>query len=118
MPQIFNKIGRDKIRENLFESGFELIKKFGFKKTSIADISRNAGIATGTFYNFFPSKEEFVYELVIYKRNLTKNMFENLIAHGKISKETFRQYLREVYLSDNNIFDYLNDKDIAMLNTR
>ncbi|MFI3202326.1 MAG: TetR/AcrR family transcriptional regulator [Eubacteriales bacterium] len=118
MPQIFHKIGRNKIQENLFDAGFKLIKKYGLKKTSIADISCNAGIATGTFYNFFPSKEEFIYQLIIYKRNIAKMDFETLVANGKIDKETFRKYLRKVYLSDDNVFDYLDDKDIAMLNTR
>lgn len=118
MPQIFDKIGRDKMREQLLETGFQLIRKYGLKKTSISDVARTAGIATGTFYNFFPSKEEFVYQIVLYKRNIVKVYFESLVKNGKIDKESFRQYLRNVYLSDNNIFDYLSDVEVSMLNAR
>ena len=53
MPQIFDEAGREKVRVLLLESGFELIKTYGLKKTSISDITKRAGIATGTFYNFF-----------------------------------------------------------------
>ncbi|MFV0362452.1 MAG: TetR/AcrR family transcriptional regulator [Suipraeoptans sp.] len=118
MPQIFDKIGRDKVREQLLEAGFQLIKQYGLKKTSVSDIAKAAGMATGTFYNFYPSKEEFVYQIVLYNRGIVKGYFENLIKDGKISKEDFRQYLRKIYLSDNNIFDYLNDDEISMLNAR
>lgn len=118
MPQIFDKIGREKVREQLLEAGFELIKQYGLKKTSIGDIAKKAGIATGTFYNFFTSKEEFVYQIVLYKRAIIKGYYDDLIKGGKIGRETFRKYLREIYLSDINIFDYLDDSEIAVLNAR
>lgn len=112
MPQIFEKIGREKVREQLLEAGFLLIKQYGLKKTSVSDI------ATSTFYNFFPSKEEFVYQLVLYKRSIVKGYFDELISEGKADKEQFRQYLRKIYLSDNNVFDYLSESEIEMLNAR
>lgn len=118
MPQIFDKIGRDKVQENLLDAGFQLIKTQGYKKTSIADIAGKVGIATGTFYNFFPSKEEFLYQLVIYKRSMVKEQFQNLIAEGKIGKEIFRQFLRENYFADNHVFDSLNEKEIGVLSEK
>lgn len=118
MPQIFDKVGREKVREQLFEAGFQLIKLYGLKKTSVADISKKAGIATGTFYNFFPSKEEFIYQLMLNRQAIVKKYFDELIVGGKADKEHFRQYLRNVYFSDYNIFDYLNESELNMLIAR
>lgn len=118
MPQIFDKIGRDKVRQQLLEAGFQLIKQYGMKKTSIADIAKATGMATGTFYNFFSSKEEFIYQIVLHKRAIVKDKFDSLIINGKIGREDFRKYLQEIYISDNNIFDYLNESEIAVLNAR
>lgn len=118
MPQIFDKIGRDKVREQLLETGFQLIKQYGLKKTSVADISKKAGIATGTFYNFFQSKEEFVYQLVLYKRSFIKNSFQEITADGKADKESFRQFLRKIYLADNDVFEYLSESEVEMLKAR
>lgn len=118
MPRVFENIGRDKVREQLLEQGFQLIKQHGLKKTSVSDIAKNAGIGTGTFYNFFASKEEFVYQIVLYKRNIVKEFLNNLMKNGKLDKKAFRSYLLEIYLSDHNIFDYIDDSEIAMLNTR
>lgn len=118
MPQIFDEAGREKVRINLLESGYELIKNHGLKKTSISDIATSAGIATGTFYNFFKTKEEFVYQIVIYKRNQSKNMLFGLAKKGKIDKKHFKKYLTMLYTSDNNIFEYLSDSEIAQLKAR
>ena len=118
MPQIFDDISREKVRCLLLDNGFELIKTYGLKKTSISDITKKAGIATGTFYNFFSTKEEFVYQIVLYKRNAVKEKLTALMKNNKLNKQTFRQYLEEVYLSDNNIFQYLDDREIAQLQAR
>ena len=118
MPQIFDKIGRDKVRTQLLETGFELIKQYGLKKTSVSDIAKKSGIATGTFYNFFPSKEEFVYQLVLYKRQSVKAAFDELTAEGKVDKERFRIFLRKLYFDDNDVFQYLSDEEIDILRSR
>ena len=118
MPQIFDKVGRDKVRIQLFETGFELIKQHGMKKTSVSEIAKKTGIATGTFYNFFPSKEEFIYQLVVYKRQSVKEAFEELTANGKADREQFRKYLRRIYLEDNDVFQYLSDEEINILRSR
>ena len=118
MPQIFDKVGRDKVRIQLLETGFELIKQHGMKKTSVSEIAKKTGIATGTFYNFFPSKEEFIYQLVVYKRQSVKEAFEELTAEGKADREQFRRYLRRIYLEDNDVFQYLSDEEINILRSR
>ena len=118
MPRIFDESGRERVQEQLLEAGFDLIKQYGLRKTSISDIAQKAGIATGTFYNFYKSKEEFVYQIVLYKRNVVKGYFETLIKSGNANRKGFRDYLRVIYHSDNNIFDYLNESEMAILNAR
>ncbi|MCR4788871.1 MAG: TetR family transcriptional regulator, partial [Lachnospiraceae bacterium] len=49
MPQIFDETGRERVRILLLENGFDLIKTHGLKKTSISDVTKRAGIASGTF---------------------------------------------------------------------
>ncbi len=118
MPQIFDEAGREKVKNLLLDNGFELIKRHGLKKTSISDVTKKAGIATGTFYNFFKNKEEFVYQIVLYKRNISKELFSKLSSDGKMDKEAFRKYIITLYASDNNIFEYLDDSEISQLKAR
>ena len=118
MPQIFDDEGREKVRLLLLQNGFDLIKTHGLKKTSINDFTKRVGIAAGTFYNFFKTKEEFVYQIVLYKRSESKKLLDQMSGSKKMDANTFRKYLTTLYTSDNNIFTYLNESEIAQLKAR
>jgi len=45
-------------KKDIFNCGKELFSAKGFKDTNVSDITKEAGIAVGTFYNYFPSKEK------------------------------------------------------------
>lgn len=51
-------------REKLLDAAEEIFGTHGFHGTSIVDITRAAGVAMGTFYVYFPSKEAIFVELV------------------------------------------------------
>jgi AcrR family transcriptional regulator len=52
-------------REAILTSAHEAFERFGFKKTSIEDIARAAGVAKGTVYLAAPSKAELFYEVLL-----------------------------------------------------
>ena len=56
MPR-FSELERERIRQKLMVEGERLFTTFGIKKVSIDEIVRASGIAKGTFYAFYPSKE-------------------------------------------------------------
>ncbi|HUX22769.1 MAG TPA: TetR/AcrR family transcriptional regulator [Spirochaetia bacterium] len=58
MPKIFSDHDREVIRQTLIEVGRANFLRFGLRKTSVEQIAAAAGIAKGTFYNFFESKED------------------------------------------------------------
>ena len=119
MPQIFDEAGREKLRIQMLENGFQLIKRFGLKKTSISDVTKASGIATGTFYNFFKTKEDFVYQIILYKRMQSKAELTALLgADGMLDREGFRTFLRTIFFADNNIFEYLSPDEVKMLYAR
>ncbi len=49
----------------LFNCGKELFSRNGFKDTNVSDITKTSGIGTGTFYNYYSSKEELFMELYL-----------------------------------------------------
>jgi AcrR family transcriptional regulator len=52
-------------KAKILDSGKELFSTQGFKDTNVADITKKAGIATGTFYLYYPSKEELFMEIYL-----------------------------------------------------
>lgn len=63
MPK-FTEAEREIIRGKLLEKGREIFAMYGLKKTSVDDLVNACGIAKGSFYKFFNSKEELYFELV------------------------------------------------------
>src|SRR5262245_42113156 len=51
------------VRSDLLTAAAQLFARRGFSEVAIADIARAAGVATGTFYRYFPSKDEVMVRL-------------------------------------------------------
>lgn len=53
----------EKTRSRLLESARRLISERGFDHVSVEDITKDSGVAKGTFYHYFECKEKVVAEL-------------------------------------------------------
>jgi AcrR family transcriptional regulator len=104
----------------MLDNGFSLIKRFGLKKTTIEDVTRASGVAKGTFYNFFKTKEEFVYQIIIYKRRLIKARYAEMVSENDnvVDRALLRDMLYKIINGDYNLVTYLNRDDMAMLTAR
>ena len=51
-----------KTREKILKTAIELIGENGYKKTSMSKIAKKAKIGEATIYNYFPTKEDILYE--------------------------------------------------------
>jgi AcrR family transcriptional regulator len=60
MPRAFNENERAKIRERLIAAGKKSLNRSGTRLLVVDDIAREAGISKGSFYSFFPSREDFI----------------------------------------------------------
>ena len=58
MGKAFSDEEKGAVRTAIMDAGFERFRTQGVRAARIEDICRDAGIAKGTFYAFFPSKEE------------------------------------------------------------
>lgn len=56
MPK-FSDMEKEMIQQKLMQEGERLFTLFGIKKVSIDEIVKATGIAKGSFYSFYPSKE-------------------------------------------------------------
>lgn len=50
-------------KAEILKCGRELFSANGFKDTNVSDITKKAGIAAGTFYLYYPSKDELFMEI-------------------------------------------------------
>ena len=74
-------------------AALKLFTERGFHGTSTAQISKNAGVATGTLFNYFPTKEDLINSLYFeVKGNLGHSMGVGLEA-----ETTFQDKLKRIW---------------------
>ncbi len=77
----------------IMEAALKLLTERGFHGTSTAQISKDAGVATGTLFNYFPTKEDLINSLYFeVKGNLSHAMAKDLEAES-----TFQDKLRKIW---------------------
>ncbi len=51
-------------RKRIVDKAWELIAKNGYEETKVEDITRKLGISKGSFYTYFETKDELLYEIL------------------------------------------------------
>ena len=114
----FTNEERVAIREKLISAGYEISSDCGIKKMTIAMIAGSAGVAVGSFYNFFSSKEEFVVALISETETKAMNkMTANFSKNGTITLKKFLEVFRENFKPENNFFLNIRLDDWVWLKT-
>lgn len=54
----------DAVKARLFQAAAEIVGRLGYAEASIARITERAGVAQGTFYNHFPSRQALLDDLL------------------------------------------------------
>src|SRR4030042_1760819 len=114
MPRGFSSDERDRVRQKIIDVGLELFGKFGIRKTNIEDITKHCGIAKGTFYLFFPSKEQlFLHIFTAVSAEMHQSLFKTLLASRVPPKEKLKTFLRAQYqaIGKNPIFNIVFNKE-------
>ncbi len=68
------------VRNSLLNNGLDLFRRRGVESTTIEEITQAAGVAKGTFFNHFPSKDALLYDFM---QAETDRRIEAAIAAGR-----------------------------------
>jgi len=79
-------------RTAILEAALKLFTERGFHGTSTAQISKDAGVATGTLFNYFPTKEDLINSLYFeVKGDLSRSMGKEIEAQNTF-KDKLKKY--------------------------
>lgn len=94
MPKGFTNEERAHITERLITEGERMFGRYGLKKTSVEEISAAAGIAKGSFYSFFSSKEELFMQAMERREREFRQRFMKKVEEATLTpKEQLRELL-------------------------
>lgn len=101
-------------KTDIYNCGKKLFSSKGFKETNISDITKAIGIAVGTFYNYFASKEKLFLEIFLEENvKLKKNIMESIDLNDeplKLLKELMT--LNIIGMNSNPILREWYNKDV------
>jgi len=89
-------------KKAIFESTLELIKDNGFHGTPMSMVAKEAGVAAGTIYHYFDSKERLMCELYSY----VKRRVIEAVRDGDTPELPYRERFFEIWL---NLFYFYRD---------
>ncbi|MDO4355365.1 MAG: helix-turn-helix domain-containing protein [Clostridia bacterium] len=120
MPSIFSQEDRDRIRAQLLDKGRAMMLERGITKTNIDELAESVGIAKGTFYHFFPSKQAFILEIIRAYQAEKLAQLKQLVA-DKRAKLTIAEALawyRTLYLPQEDPLFQVSRKDMDWIRAR
>lgn len=95
MPRGFSDREKHLIRKTLLEKGRELFAVYGLKKTSIAELCKQVGIALGSFYSFYESKEALYFEIMEIEEDIMKKrLFSELLPLESHPRDYLKHLLK------------------------
>ena len=80
-------------RKKIVDKAWELFAKNGYKETKVEDITKNLGISKGSFYTYFATKDELLYEVLgKIKKEINRNL-ENINVN-QVPEKVLEDYVK------------------------
>lgn len=116
MPIAFTDEEMKLIRTKLITAGIRLSRWLGLHKMSIEKLTEAVGIAKGSFYLFFGSKEDFILEIARYTGEETqKLLISKLNGRSQMSAHEFIEFFDEYLHSEFDVMSRLTVNDFLWL---
>ena len=113
MARSFTEREKENIKRSLRESCKQSWTQYGYKKTSVDDLCKQAGISKGAFYLFFESKEALFCEVLCsVQEHICNAALEVIEKHrgkygvAKALKLIYREYDKNNFLYDSDSTDF------------
>lgn len=74
-------------REIIVETAEKSFQSFGFEKTTMDDIAKEAGYSKATLYVYFKNKEEIFNHILLKGMNILKNSFHDVVNSDKSTED-------------------------------
>lgn len=116
MPTGFTQEQQEAIREQLFTAGIQLIAQYGLQRTTINKLTQKCGIAKGSFYLFYASKEDYILALSEYTAKKTGQMLQQRLAgRTQMPAREFFAFYKEYLYSDYDLMGKMDLNDFLWL---
>lgn len=98
--------GKDEVREQLVQSARQVFARYGFKKTALDDIAREARKGKSTIYYYFKSKDDIFKAVIDAEAEIREKTIEDQISAIEDPQQKLKTYIYVRMLSLKNVGNY------------
>lgn len=98
--------GRDEVREQLIQAARLVFARYGYKKTALDDIAREARKGKSTIYYYFKSKDEIFKAVIDTEAKIRKEAIDEQISSIEDPKQKLKTYIYVRMLSLKMVVNY------------
>ena len=111
MPKTFSNHEREAIKTAMRNTMLELLKKKSIRQITVDDIAKGANIAKGSFYSFYKTREEFLWEIMKMNERAMYDKVAQILSGDMVDKRATANRLFTAYLSMSSVLFYISDAD-------
>jgi AcrR family transcriptional regulator len=89
---------REKKRRRIIESATDLFIRHGYRKTSVEDVARWAGVAKGTVYLYFGSKAEILLQAIVEEKKRYIERLKPILAPEVPPKDRLKKWIELAFV--------------------
>lgn len=116
-PRALSEQEKDHQRQKLMTRARELVLAHGIRRVSVDDIVKAAGMAKGSFYHYFVSKEDLMMQLVweIYQGFISQAQAVIQASGPENLRQNVAEFIRAILSEPDKIFFFDNHEDLEAL---
>lgn len=99
-------IGKDEVREHLVQAARQVFMRYGFKKTALDDIAKEARKGKSTIYYYFKSKDEIFKAVIEAESEIRNQTIDDQVSAVEDPQEKLRTYIFVRLLSLKKVDNY------------
>lgn len=102
--------------ENIKKAAMKLLTEHGFGNTTIAHISKKAGVSQGYLYRHYKSKEELIKDLIETRAKYLRNLLHDILENSKDISEITNKFISTIFDETNANPSYAKFASSIVLN--
>lgn len=105
------RLKKDLRKEQILKVAHEIFTRYGYKKTTLDDISRAVRKGKSSLYYYFDSKEDLFYDVVLKDADVLKRELESVVLRNIDPVEKLRDYIMTKLTISRDLVEFYHSSD-------
>ncbi|MBK5202297.1 MAG: TetR/AcrR family transcriptional regulator [Prolixibacteraceae bacterium] len=105
------RLKKDLRKEQILKVAHEIFTRYGYKKTTLDDISKAVRKGKSSLYYYFDSKEDLFYDVVLKEADVLKRELESVVLRNIDPVEKLRDYIMTKLTISRDLVEFYHSSD-------